>query len=95
MALIGCLIEYYIALMSIVQAPIDTATLFIDLLVVLQVRWQQIHLVLLSLCGDHLLMGRLSGPLELEGTGLFLYWNTGLWVGSFGILGLKLKMVIR
>ena len=56
-----------------VQAPLDTATLFIDLLVVLQVRWQQLHLVLISLCGDHLLMGRLSGPLELECTGLFFH----------------------
>ena len=78
-----------------VQAPLDTATLFIDLLVVLQVRWQQLHLVLLSLCGDHLLMGRLSGPLELEGTFFLLYWNNGLWVGSLGILGLTLKMAIR
>ena len=46
-----------------VQAPLDTATLFIDLLVVLQVRLQQLHLVLLSMCGDYLLRGRLSAPL--------------------------------
>ena len=38
-----------------VRAFLDAATLFIELLGVLQVRWQQLQLVLLSLGGDHLL----------------------------------------
>ena len=67
-----------------------TSNLFIEMLVVLQVRWQQLHLVLLSLGGDHLLRESLSTPLELEGTGLGTGgWNNGLQVGSLGILGLQ------
>jgi hypothetical protein len=69
-----------------VRALLDASTLFI----VLQVRWQQLHLVLLSLGGDHLLRESLSTPLELEGTGLGTGgWNNGLQVGSLGILGLQ------
>ena len=79
-----------------VRALLDAATLFIELLVVLQVRWQQLHLVLLSLGGDHLLRESLSAPLELEDTGLgTLGWNNGLQVGSLGILGLQLEVTIR
>ena len=50
-----------------VRAPLDAA---IDFLVVLQVRWQQLHLVLLSPGGDYLLRESQSAPLELEDTGL-------------------------
>ena len=46
-----------------VQTLLDASTLFIELFVVLQVRLQQLHLVLLSMCGDYLLRGRLSAPL--------------------------------
>jgi hypothetical protein len=53
-----------------VRALLDAATLFIELLVVLQVRWKQLHLVLLRLGGDHLLRESLSASLELEDTGL-------------------------
>ena len=52
-----------------VQALLGTATLFIELLVVVQ-HLEQLHLVLLSLVGDHLLRGRLSAPLSW-GTGFF------------------------
>ena len=55
-----------------VRALLAVDNLFIELLVVLQVRWQQLHLVLLSLGGDHLLRESLSAPLDLEDTGLGL-----------------------
>ena len=55
-----------------VRALLDAATLFIELLVVLQVRWQQLYLVLLSLGGDHLLRGRLSASLSWRKQGLGL-----------------------
>ena len=70
--------------------------LFIEMLVVLQVRWQQFHLVLLSLGGDHLLRESLSASLELEDTGLGSGgWNNGLQLGSLGSLGLQLEIAIR
>ena len=69
---------------------------FIEMLVVLQVRWQQLHLVLLSLGGDHLLRESLSASLELEDTGLGSGgWNNGLQLGSLGSLGLQLEIAIR
>ena len=78
-----------------VRALLDAATLFIELPAVLQVRWQQLHLVLLILGGDHLLSESLSAPLELEDTGLGTGgWNNGLQVGSLGILGLQLEITI-
>ena len=46
-----------------VQTLLDATTLFIELFVVLQVRLQKLHPVLLSMCGDYLLRGRLSAPL--------------------------------
>ena len=78
-----------------VQTLLDATTLFIELLVVLQVRWQQLHVVLLSLFGDHLLRESLSAPLELEDTGLGSGgWNNGLQLGSLGSLGLQLEIAI-
>ena len=71
------------------------SNLFIEMLVVLQVRWQQLHLVLLILGGDHLLRESLSAPLELEDTGLGSGgWNNGLQLGSLGSLGLQLEIAI-
>ena len=71
------------------------SNLFIEMLVVLQVRCQQLHLVLLCLGGDHLLRESLSASLELEDTGLGSGgWNNGLQLGSLGSLGLQLEIAI-